>query len=263
MRSTNGSDDTLRNLSHEERVIVITGGGTGIGYATAEAFVRRGERVALFGRREESLRAAVAGLGEYASWVCADVSRRGDVERAVRTIMERLGRIDVLVNAAGFVRGVTTDMPLAEAEAEWDAVLDTNLKGTFLMAACVASHLPRPGGRIINISSIAAFTGGRNAGTTAYAAAKAGVLGMTYGLARELSPLGITVNAIAPGYIAGTEFTGAWSDERVRSIVEQTPAGRGGRGEDVAQAIVYLASPEASFVTGEVLNVNGGWLFGR
>jgi 3-oxoacyl-[acyl-carrier protein] reductase len=121
--------------------------------------------------------------------------------------------------------------------------------------------MPRSGGRIVNISSIAAFTGGSRAGSTAYAAAKAGVLGLTYGLARELSPQGITVNAIAPGFIASTGFTGDWSEERVRGIIEQTPVGRGGHPDDIAAATLYLASPEASFVTGEVLNVNGGWLF--
>jgi 3-oxoacyl-[acyl-carrier protein] reductase len=123
--------------------------------------------------------------------------------------------------------------------------------------------LPRPGGRIINISSIAAFTGGSRPGAIGYAAAKAGLLGMTYALARELSPQGITVNAVAPGFIANTEFTGAWSEERIQSIVAQTPVGRAGDANDVAEAVLFLASPEASFITGEVLNVNGGWLFGR
>jgi 3-oxoacyl-[acyl-carrier protein] reductase len=131
------------------------------------------------------------------------------------------------------------------------------------MAMAVVPHLPRPGGRIINISSIAAFTGGSGGGAIGYAAAKAGVLGLTYGLARALSADGITVNAIAPGFIAETGFTGAWSEERVRGIVAQTPVGRGGAAEDIATAARYLASPEASFVTGEILNVNGGWLFGR
>ena len=245
------------------RVVIVTGGSTGIGRATAQAFAARGERVVILGRREEPLRVATAILGGDAFWLRADVSRREDVEAAISAVVARYGRIDVLVNAAGFVRGVTADMPLIEAEAEWDAVLDTNLKGAFLMSLGVAPHLTRPGGRIISISSIAAFTGGSRPGSTAYAAAKAGVLGMTYGLARELSPQGITVNAVAPGFIAETEFTGAWSEERKSGIIAQTPAGRGGRAEDVAAAISYLASPEASFITGEVLNVNGGWLFGR
>jgi 3-oxoacyl-[acyl-carrier protein] reductase len=231
--------------------------------ATAQAFAERGEWVVILGRREGPLREAAAALGERVTWQRADVSRRADVEAAVAAMMEHHGRVDVLVNAAGFVRGVTTDMQPAEAEAEWETVLATNLTGAFLISTCVAPHLPRPGGRIISVSSIAAFTGGSRPGTTAYAAAKAGILGMTYGLARELSAQGITVNAVAPGFIAATEFTGGWSEERVRGIVAETPAGRPGQAEDVAAAIVYLASPEASFVTGEVLNVNGGWLFGH
>jgi 3-oxoacyl-[acyl-carrier protein] reductase len=142
-------------------------------------------------------------------------------------------------------------------------VLDTNLKGSFLMTMATVSHMPRPGGRIISISSIAAFTGGSGVGATAYAAAKAGLLGLTYGFARELSPQGITVNAIAPGFIANTEFTGHWSQQRVDSLIADTPVGRAGHGDDIASAVLYLASAEASFVSGEVLHVNGGKLFGR
>ena len=196
------------------------------------------------------------------AWQQADVSQREQVVEAVARIVERFGRIDVLINNAGFVLGATTDMPLHEAEQAWDEVLDTNLKGSFLMIVAAAPHMPRLGGRIISISSIAAYTGGSRAGSTAYAAAKAGVIGLTHGFARELSAQGITVNAIAPGFIANTEFTGNWSEERVKGIVAETPVGRGGNANDIAQAIRYLASPEASFVTGEILNVNGGWCFG-
>jgi 3-oxoacyl-[acyl-carrier protein] reductase len=241
---------------------MITGGGSGIGYTAAAAFIQAGDRVVILGRREDKLRAAAAALGPAASWQTMDVSRRDSVEAAIASTA-RLGRLDVLVNNAGFVRGVTADTPLAEAERLWNEVLDTNLKGSFLMAMAAAAHLPKPGGRIVNISSIAAFTGGSRPGAVAYAAAKAGVIGMTYGLARELSPHGITVNAIAPGFVAGTEFTGAWSEERIRGIVRETPVGRPGHADDIASAILYLASPAASFVTGTVLHVNGGWLFGH
>lgn len=246
-----------------QRVVVITGGNSGMGQATAAAFARANEHVIIIGRSEERLQTTAQELGSNVTWIKADVSQRSQVERAVAAIIEQFGHVDVLINAAGFVLGVTTDLPLDEAESLWDEVVDTNLKGCFLMAVAVAPHMTRPGGRIVNISSIAAFTGGSRAGSMAYAAAKAGVLGLTYGLARELSPQGITVNAIAPGFIANTGFTGEWSEERVRGIIAETPVGRGGHGSDVVAAALYLSSPEASFVTGEVLNVNGGWLFGH
>jgi len=234
-----------------------------MGQAIATAFAKVNEHVVIIGRSEERLRATAQELGSNLTWLKADVSLRSQVEGAVAAIIEQFGHVDVLINAAGFVLGVTTDLPLNEAERLWDEVVDTNLKGSFLMATAVAPCMTRPGGRIINISSIAAFTGGSRAGSTAYAAAKGGVLGLTYGLARELSPQGITVNAIAPGFIANTGFTGEWSEERVRGIIAETPVGRGGHVNDVVAATLYLSSPEASFVTGEVLNVNGGWLFGH
>jgi len=245
------------------RIVVITGGSSGIGRAAAGSFARADHHVVIIGRTERTLRATVQELGPQVRWQQADISKRDQVAGAVSAIVEQFGHIDVLVNAAGFVLGVSTDMPFDEAEQLWDEVLDTNLKGCFLMAMAVAPYLPRPGGRIINISSIAAFTGGSRAGSMAYAAAKAGVLGLTYGLARELSPQGITVNAIAPGFVANTGFTGEWPEERVQGIVAQTPVGRAGHPDDIAAAVLYLASPEASFVSGEVLNVNGGWLFGH
>jgi 3-oxoacyl-[acyl-carrier protein] reductase len=245
------------------RRIVVTGGGSGIGRATAAAFAHAGDRVAIIGRDAAKLRAAADALGPDARWYRADVSQRAEVVEAIAAIVAETGGIDVLVNAAGFVLGIRADTPLDEAEATWNAEIGTNLTGSFLMAMAAAPHLPHPGGRIVNISSIAAFTGGSGGGAIGYAAAKAGILGLTYGLARALSGEGITVNAIAPGFIAETEFTGAWSEERVRGIVAQTPVGRGGAAADVAAAVMYLASPEASFITGEVLNVNGGWLFGH
>lgn len=248
---------------HAQRTAIITGGNSGIGRAIAAAFARNDTQVAIIGRDQSRLQTTAQELGPQVIWQQADVSKSEQVSRTVNAIIEQCGEIDVLVNVAGFVYGVTTDMPLAEAEQLWNEVLATNLTGSFLMATAIAPHLRTPGGRIINISSIAAFTGGSRAGSTAYAAAKAGVHGLTYGLARELSHKGITVNAIAPGFIAKTGFTGEWSEERVNGIIAETPVGRGGRPEDIAAAVLYLASPEASFVTGEVLNVNGGWLFGH
>jgi 3-oxoacyl-[acyl-carrier protein] reductase len=250
-------------MSFQSRVVVITGGGTGIGKAIAGAFARNQAQVVIVGRRKDALQAAAQEVGPNCNWQQADVSQRNQVAAVVKAIVDQFGQIDVLVNNAGFVRGITTNMPLDQAEQVWDDEIGTNLKGAFLMSIAIAPHLPRPGGRIINVSSIAAFTGGSRPGAIGYAAAKSGLLGMTYALARELSPQGITVNAIAPGFIADTEFTGQWPEERVKGIIAQTPVGRAGQASDVAASVLFLASPEASFITGEVLNVNGGWLFGH
>jgi 3-oxoacyl-[acyl-carrier protein] reductase len=193
----------------------------------------------------------------------ADVSQREQVVRAVEAIVSQFGAIDVLVNNAGVVVRFTTSTPIEEAESAWDEQIDINLKGSFLMVMAVAPHLRRPGGRIINISSISAFNAGSRPGLLAYTASKAGLHGLTYGLARELSGEGITVNAIAPGYIADTEQTAGWPEEHVQRVVAGTPVNRAGQPDDIAAAALYLASPAASFVTGEILNVNGGWAFGR
>jgi 3-oxoacyl-[acyl-carrier protein] reductase len=250
-------------MNFQDHVVVITGGSSGIGKAVADGFTRKKAQVVIIGRRKDALRATTQAIGPNCCWQQADVSQCSQVAAAVRAIVDQFGKIDVLVNNAGFVRGIMTDMPLDQAEQIWDDEIGTNLKGAFLMSVAAAPHLPRPGGRIINISSIAAFTGGSRPGAIGYAAAKSGLLGMTYALARELSPQGITVNTVAPGFIANTEFTGRWPEERVQSIIAQTPVGRAGQASDVAAAVLFLASSKASFVTGEVLNVNGGWLFGH
>src|SRR5262249_29724831 len=237
------------------RVAIVTGGGSGMGRAIAQGFAQGGAHVVILGRREAPLRETAEALGPSVGLRRADVRQRPEVAAAVAEVVARFGHIDILVNAAGFVVGVSPDMPLDEAERNFDETVNTNLKGAFLMAIAVAPHLTRPGGRIINISSIAAYTGGSGGGAVDYAAAKDGVA--------WLSVQGITVNAIAPGFIAETGFTSDWSEERIQRIIMQTPVGRGARAEDVAAAVLYLASPEASFVTGEVLHVNGGWLFGH
>lgn len=245
-----------------KRVVVVTGGSSGIGKAIAKE-LSDDSQVVILGRDQGKLQQAAAELNANVAWYQLNVGQRNEVEIVVHSILQQFQHIDVLVNCAGFLHGVTTTMDLSEAEVLWDEVLNANLKGSFLMAAAVASYLPRPGGRIINISSIAAFTGGSRAGTLAYSAAKAGIHGLTYGLARELSHEGVTVNAVAPGYIESTGFTGGWSQEKITGTVAQIPLGRPGTVEDVASAVRYLASKEAAFITGEVLNVNGGWLFGR
>jgi 3-oxoacyl-[acyl-carrier protein] reductase len=212
-------------MSFQSRVVVITGGGTGIGKAIAGSFARNQDQVVIVGRRSEALQAVAQEVGPNCNWQQADVSQRNQVAAAVKAIVDQFGQIDVLVNNAGFVRGITTNMPLDQAEQVWDDEIGTNLKGAFLMSTAITPYLPRPGGRIINISSIAAFTGGSRPGAIGYAAAKSGLLGMTYALARELSPQGITVNAVAPGFIADTEFTGQWPEERAKALLLKHQSG--------------------------------------
>lgn len=242
----------------ERKQAIVTGGASGIGAAIARACVGAGYRVTIVGRDEHRLRQAVATLGAAATYRRADVGVRSEVESA----LAHMERVDLLVNAAGFMRPVSLDTAPDQADADWDAVMAAHLKGSYLMARHVAPRLVRPGGRIINVSSIGAQTGGSRAGGLAYAAAKAGLHGLTFALARELAPRGCTVNAIAPGFIAGTGFTGAWPEERVAAIVAETPVGRAGTPDDVAAAVLWLASAAAGFVTGTVVAVNGGWRMG-
>lgn len=242
-------------------VVVITGGSSGIGAAVARAFAAD-HAVALIARDEARLRAVAGELGPGSLWRKADVGRREEIASAIASIAAQLGRIDVLVVNAGFSRGVSVAMPLDEAERLWDEVHGANLKGAFLTALAAVTHLARPGGRIINIGSIAARTGGSLAGSIAYASAKSGIDGLTFALARELGPQGITVNAIAPGFIADTRFHVNPATERLARVTADTPVRRLGCAEDVAGAVRYLASPGASFVNGAVLSVNGGLLMG-
>ena len=247
-------------MTPQPRVVVITGGGSGIGRGIALAFAARGDSVAIIGRTEATLRATAEELGEGSMWFAADVARPEQVQAAVAAVVARYGRVDVLVNNAALQRRIVTTTPMDEAVRNWDQVIAANLTGVFLMAMAVAPHLKRPGGRIINMSSIGAFRGGRKPGGMAYVAAKSGVHALTHSLARELAPEGITVNGIAPGFIL-TPMTEAWTPEDRASETAATLVGRPGTPEDIAAAAVYLASPEASFVTGEILNVNGGNLF--
>lgn len=254
-------EESIRN-----RVVVITGGSSGIGRAMAEAFARRGDKVVIVGRREDALRKAAQAIGDNCTWQRADVSQQDQVADAVNAIASRFGQIDVLVNNAGysgFERGMTSDTPLRQAREIWDDAIGVNLTGAFLMTLATAPHLRRPGGRIINISSDGALTGGAGLRLAGYVAAKAGLLGLTRALAVEYSPQGITVNAIVPGFIAGTDMNERLTDEIVKGIAAQLPVRRAGSTNDVVAAALFLASADAGFITGEMLNVNGGRVFGR
>jgi 3-oxoacyl-[acyl-carrier protein] reductase len=241
---------------------VITGGSSGIGRAIGVSLAERdGARVVLLGRDESKLRAACDEAGQSASWWQCDVADAEQVREVVDAAGTELGGIDLLVTAAGYGTYFTTTTPFDEAMRAWDDQLGTNLRGAFLTIQAAAPHLRRPGGRIVTISSIGAFTGGSSPGGMAYAAAKAGLIGLTRGLARELSGEGITANAVAPGYI-DTPFHKGRPKEAADAAVAQIPAARLGQPKDVAAAVRFLASDEASYMTGQVVHVNGGWWFG-
>ena len=251
------------------RVVVVTGGGTGIGRAIAAAFAADGDVVVLLGRRPDLLSHAADEIGREAPgrvrWRQCDVGDPAQVDSFMAWLTRDVSdTLDVLVNNAGggtragaLPPGSTT----ADAAGYCYAMLTPNLVGAYLMVHAARPLLRRPGGRIVNISSIAAFRGGGDM----YSAAKAGLVGLTYSLARELGPEGITVNVISPGLVLGTEFFGASgiAEERRRRIIAETPVARAGQPAEVAAAVRYLASSEAAFVTGEVLHVNGGQVFGR
>jgi 3-oxoacyl-[acyl-carrier protein] reductase len=242
--------------------VLITGATRGIGAGLAAAFAADGGAVGLIGRDERRLAAVAGRLEGTTAWRAADVGDREQISRAINEIAAEFGGLDVLVNNAGLARWVHADSPLAEAEQLWDEVMTANLKGAFLASLAAIPHLARPGGRIINMSSVTAFLGGHG-GSIAYATSKAGLNGLTYALVRELSPAGITVNAVAPGFIEDTDFNADFPPAARQQVLQETPLGRTGQVADIVAAVRYLASPAASFVTGEILHVNGGRIFGR
>ncbi len=245
------------------RNVVVSGGGTGIGHAVARTFALSGDRVTILGRRAEVLADAAERLNkdagaERVGWLQADLRLPAEVERAVAALDP--GPVDVLVNAAGGVPTVEGLDGLEAVAADWRAEFDTNVLTAVLLTTALVPRLRRPGGRVVSLSSIAALRGGGGS----YSGAKAALHGWTYGLAADLGAEGITVNLVAPGYVEGTEFFGGpMTPERHRRLVEQTVVGRPGRPEEVAGMVRYLASEEAADVTGQVLQINGGALFGR
>jgi 3-oxoacyl-[acyl-carrier protein] reductase len=238
--------------SLEGKVVLVTGGSRGIGAAICRELGRAGARVAVNYRSNAEAAEAVAGeVGGIA--VAGDVADSEQARALVERVESELGDIDALVNNAGLTR----DTLIARmSDEDWDAVLDTNLRGTFHMCRAVARKmLRRRAGSIVNLASVVGLHG--NAGQVNYAASKAGIVGLTKSLAKELGNRGVRANAIAPGYI-DTELTGVLSDEVRNLILGNTPLGRLGTPEDVAGAVRFLCSDEAGFVTGEVLLVDGG-----
>lgn len=245
------------------RVVLVTGASSGIGQATAIAFATHGAKVAInYCRNREGAEKTVQLIrqaGGIAEFFRADVTNADEVNKMVKVVLERFGgRLDILVNNAGRWMPKT---PLVECSEEiWDEMVNVNLKSVFLCCRAVISVMARQKeGAIVNVSSIAGHTGG-GGGTVPYAAAKGGVNTLTLGLARELAPLGIRVNAVAPGIVDTAMQRQFTSQEDLRAWAQRIPLQRLGVPEDIVGAILFLASPYAACITGEIIEVNGGLL---
>ena len=238
----------------------MTGASQGIGRACAVELARAGATVVLAARNEVKLAEAVAEIeaaGGQAAAIPLDVASEESIKAGAKAVLERFGKVEILVNNAGITRD---GLAMAMKRADWDAVLGTNLTGAFLLTqAVLRPMLKNRWGRIINVSSVVGRTG--QAGQVNYAASKAGLIGLTRSLAREVASRGITVNAVAPGYIE-TAMT-AVLDEKVRAaMMAEIPLGRAGTDVEVAQSVAFLASDAAGYITGQVLDVNGGMFMG-
>jgi 3-oxoacyl-[acyl-carrier protein] reductase len=244
-------------MRFENQVAIVTGAGRGIGHAIALRLAKEGGRVASVSRSEANARRTADEINgaraEAARAYAVDVADHAAVQQVCAQILADFGQIDVLVNNAGVTRdGLSMRMSIED----WDTVIDTNLRGAFSFAQGVMrSMIKQRSGRIINISSIAGLTG--NPGQANYAASKAGLIGLTKTLARELASRAITVNAIAPGFIV-TDMTDGLSDELKKAVLTKIPLGKFGEAADIAAAVAFLASAEAKYITGQVLTVDGG-----
>ena len=234
-----------------DKVALVTGGGRGLGRAIARTFAGEGARVVVADIDADNAGATAAGLAGESLALKMDVASKASVQLGFAETLSRFGQLDVLVNNAGILTRSSWETC---TEAEWDRVVGINLKGTFLCAQCVIAHMKeRRQGAIINMTSVAAKTGGATVGPP-YGASKAGISALTLNLARELAPYGVRVNGIAPGVI-DTPMTDAPEHDGLTATI---PLGRKGRPEDIACCALFLASDDASYITGEIIDVNGG-----
>jgi 3-oxoacyl-[acyl-carrier protein] reductase len=244
----------------EGRVALVTGASQGIGHACALALAREGATIAVAARNQQKLdqvAGQIAAAGGKAAAFVIDVADEEQVKSGIKSALAQLGKIDILVNNAGITRD---QLVMRMKRADWDAVLNTNLTSAYLcIQQVIGSMLKQRWGRIINVTSVFGQMG--QAGQANYAASKAGLIGLTMAMAREVASRNITCNAVAPGFIE-TSMTAALSEEFRQSAVKTIPLGRVGSPVDVAGAVCFLASDDASYITGHVLNVNGGLLMG-
>ncbi len=239
-----------------DKVAVVTGASRGIGRSIAIALAAQGAKVVASARNAEALAELIEEIkaqGGDALAVVGDVAVEDDANNLVKQALEAYGQVDVFINNAGITRD---GLLLRMKNEDWDAVLDTNLKGAFLCTRAVAKVMSKQrSGRIINISSVVGEMG--NAGQANYCASKAGLLGLTKSVARELARRNVTVNAITPGFIV-TDMTDEMTDKAREAMTEQIPLGRLGTAEDIANVVIFLASDQSAYITGQVLGVNGG-----
>jgi 3-oxoacyl-[acyl-carrier protein] reductase len=247
-------------MSLSQRVVLVTGASQGIGRACALRLAREGASVAVAARSQDKLNELVNEItqaGGKAAAFSVDVADEEQIKSAVKAAIAHFGKVDILVNNAGITRD---QLVMRMKRADWDAVLQTNLTSAYLcVQQVIPSMLKQRWGRIISITSVFGQMG--QAGQANYAASKAGLIGLTMAIAREVGSRNITSNAVAPGFIE-TAMTASLGDEFKTNAVKQIPLGRVGVPEDVAAAVAFLASDEASYITGHVLNVNGGMLMG-
>lgn len=242
------------------RIALVTGASQGIGRAVALELARKGAVVGLAARNVAKLEEATAEIqaaGGQAAVFAMDVASEESIKAGAKAVLDRFGKIEILVNNAGITRD---GLMLRMKRGDWDEVLNANLTGTYLLTqAVLAPMLKNRWGRIVNLSSVVGRTG--QAGQVNYAASKAGLIGLTRSMAREFASRGVTVNAVAPGYIE-TPMTAVLDEKQRAAMLTQIPLGRAGTAEEIAQAVAFLASDAAGYITGQVLDVNGGMFMG-